>query len=327
MDDNLKTLRVCLSSELPELSNRDPNYIYFLYDKLLLYIGQSLYNDHYAIVEKEPEYPITGMLYFILDGKVKIYIDYIWETIAQIENDEQLEILKQSGSIFFVNAERRYLDLQKRTITLPYSNGTYELTVSLAKDLKIDENTIIKFNTETNEFEIVGNIQDHDMVFTRDYIGKETASITTEVSEHRVSSEIKLSRAFDNILKIIPGEGLYADASGKVTKEEFRSWVSKYQDYKANMEYYLKDLNDQINGSLGSVSEKAVSSKIQTALQEVYPEINSILLNLDSMYKKFEEIEERSKTYTDEAFQKAYDEIYGAVLNAMQDPWETIEDS
>ena len=52
---NLKTLKVCLSEELPIITERDPNTIYFLYDKLLVFLGQSLYNDPYAIVESMPE--------------------------------------------------------------------------------------------------------------------------------------------------------------------------------------------------------------------------------------------------------------------------------
>ena len=177
---DLKTLKVCLSSELPLITERDPNTIYFLYDKLLVFLGQSLYNDPYAIVEAIPENPVFNMLYFDLsDGKVKAYIDYSITEIAEVETPEQLEILKQSGTTFFVNSEKRYLDLRRRTVTLPYQNGTYMLTVDLANNLKFDENTVLGFNPETNCFEVIGKYDDFDMVFTRRYRDLDTHTVDT----------------------------------------------------------------------------------------------------------------------------------------------------
>ena len=157
---DLKTLRVCLSSELPELLNRDPNFIYFLYDKLTVFLGQSIYSDPYAVVEAMPEAPINGMLYFVMDGTVQVYIEYSNKVIGQIENEDQLELLKKAGTTFFVNSEKRYLDLSRRIVTLPFQNGTYELTVSLANNLKIDKDTVIGFNPETNHFEMIGKYQE-----------------------------------------------------------------------------------------------------------------------------------------------------------------------
>lgn len=58
-----KTLRVCLSKDLPDILDREPNFLYFLYDKLMLFMGQNIYNDPFCIVPALPDDPISGMLY------------------------------------------------------------------------------------------------------------------------------------------------------------------------------------------------------------------------------------------------------------------------
>ena len=47
----MKTLRVCLSSDLPGLLDRNPDYLYFLYDKLFLYSGQNILDVNFSIVD------------------------------------------------------------------------------------------------------------------------------------------------------------------------------------------------------------------------------------------------------------------------------------
>lgn len=320
---DLKKLRVCLSKDLPLLTDRDPQYIYFLYDKLTVFLGQSLYSDPYAIVEEMPTDPINGMLYFVFDGYVKVYIDYSIKEIAQIENDEQLELLKQTGTTFFVNAERRYLDLQRRIITLPYQNGSYELTVSAANNLILDKDTVIAFNTETNQFDIVGKRQDYDLVFTTKYRGKETNTASVTVSDNKVSADIKISSGYDNILKFVK-DGLYANVSDRVTKKEFDNWKSEFQNYKSSMEEYLKELSDEMESSQSIVSPDAITAKIQEALEDVYPEIDEALAAFENISEQLSEIEKRSKDYTDSEFDSAYNKLYDMILEVTSDPWENF---
>ena len=52
---DLKTLRVCLSSDLPSEADRDPDYIYFVYNTLMVFLGKTLYGENYAIVESMPD--------------------------------------------------------------------------------------------------------------------------------------------------------------------------------------------------------------------------------------------------------------------------------
>lgn len=317
-----KTLRVCLSSELPDILERDQNFIYFLYDKLMLFVGQSIYNDPFCIVSEMPENPVTGMLYLVIsDGIAKSYIDYTVTDIATIESEDQIEILKQSGTTFFVNADKRYLDLQRRTITLPYLNGNYLLTVDLANDLILDENTVLAFNTETNEFEISGDTIDANKEFKKTYDGSESDTTFTNVDDYIISTDIKISPAYDNILKIM-GSGLYASVSDRVPSKAFNTWKANFDQYKADMESYLADLDSKIDSVAGVVSESSLNSKIKSALKSVYSEIDSALSTLTTMSTQFSGIESRVKAYADDKFTVAEDDLNEAIREATEDPWE-----
>ena len=309
---DLKKLRVCLSKDFPLYEDRSPSYIYFLYDKLEVYVGQAPYHDQYVICEEMPHDPVVGILYFDLsDGYAKVYTDYTVREVAKVETDEQLDILKEAGTMFFVHSERRYLDLQRRIITLPYQNGTYELTVSLANNLKIDKDTVIAYNPETNQFEITGNINNADIIFGNGYYGSKGNTANVTVEEHKISAQVKLSPAYDNMLKFL-SDGLYANASDRVTKKEFESWKKNFQEYKISMEKYLKDLESQIGQSASLVSEATIDKKIHEALVEVYPTIDAALASFDEMASQFEGIETRVKTYTDSTFNAAKTELYEA---------------
>ena len=124
----MKTLRVCLSSELPGLLDRKSNYLYFLYDKLLLYNGQNMIDVNFAITDKVPESQIDGMIYILnTDGSVHRKVDYVDTIVAKIENINQIELLKKAGTMYYIDAEHRYIDSQRRILTLPYNDGNYEL--------------------------------------------------------------------------------------------------------------------------------------------------------------------------------------------------------
>ena len=52
-----KILRICKSENLPVLADRDSNYVYFVYDKMAIYLGRNYYSDPFCIVETVPEDP------------------------------------------------------------------------------------------------------------------------------------------------------------------------------------------------------------------------------------------------------------------------------
>ena len=307
-ETGLKELIVCLARELPEFSLRTPDKMYFLFDKLELFIGQTRYNDPFAIVEKIPDNPVFHMLYFCLDdGKVKIYTDYSVKSIAKVSTPSMLNVLKQSGTTFFTNADKRYLDEQRHVVHLPYRNGTYELTVDLAKNLQIDEKTIIAFNPETNMFEFTNHYQDYDLVFGQDYYGAETNTIKMDVSAHRIAANIKISQAFDNIIKQTD-DGIYAVAKNAVPVQEFQSWKTSFQDYKAKMEYYLAQLIDKIEQE-GEIGLENLNNKITEAIQAVIPEAQDGFSRMDDIAENIDNLEARCKRYSDQRFDEAFAEL------------------
>ena len=318
----MKTLRVCHSSDLPIIQNRDINYIYFLYDKLEIFLGKNYFSDPYAIVETYPfDNAIPAMLYFCLDdGCVKSQVNLEDTTIAQIESEEQLEILKQAGTTFFINADKRYLDVRTQCISLPFKNGTYELTVNLATDLKINENTVIGFNPETQEFEIIGDIQDFDLVFSRDYRAENTDSVLTKVEDHKISGDIKISAMFDNIIKATP-YGLYANVSDRVPSAVFAEWVDQFERYKEDMDRYIEILADLIARAEELISTDTIARKIHEALLERYPFIDQALNDFAEYAQKIDSIEQEVNDYTDLRFNEAMDDLHNMIIGATNDPW------
>ena len=321
----MKTLRVCLSSEFPPILERDKNYMYFLYDKLELFNGQNYYNDPYAIVATYPEESVSGMLYFCLDdGKVKARINSQITDIATIESEEQLEILKKCGTTFFINADRRYLDIHSRTITLPYRNGTYHLTADMMTDLVINENTVIRYNPETSEFVIDGSHQDHDMVFTHEYRGNETDSVKTTVDNNIITSEVKVNELYDNIIKNTP-YGLYASVNDRVSSTVFNAWADKFREYTQDISQYIEELYELIERAEEIISSGTLSVMILNSLRQVYPEIDEALANYDHYANKIDSMEQEIGSVTrdvntrinvientmDERMEKAINEPWG----------------
>ena len=316
----LRTFRVCTSKQLPISSQRSSKFIYFTYDTLIVYLGQVKYSDPYAIIETLPKDPARGVMYFCLDtGLVKFKDDLEVNTLAKIESDDQLEILKQSGTMFFYNARSRYLDKQTKTVSLPYQNGTYELTVALANELKINENTVIKYNTDTNQFEISGDIEDYGQLNTHGYSGKNTSTATTTVVDGKISTEVKVSKAYDNLLKNTSG-GLFVSATDKVSREEFEGLRSNYQDYKGTLEYYLKTIQAVAAAGQDLVNRDTINAKIAKALEDAYPDIDKAVKNYDELAADIKGIEGRSKEYTDIETNKAKNDI----LETTYKPWEII---
>ena len=160
-----RVLKVLHSQNLPLPTDRNKNYMYFAYDKMKLYLYQSVYSDPFNIVETLPDKQdmVENMLYITLDGYMNTRIGNSLidlgtvEKINNIIDPAQLALLRKVGTIYFMNAESRYLDTQTRMLQLPFQNGNYQLSLSLAKENLIDNDTTIKFNQETNQFEIMGN--------------------------------------------------------------------------------------------------------------------------------------------------------------------------
>ncbi len=306
----MKVLKVINSQDFPPVLDRDPNVIYFLYNKLEIYFGQNCYTDPYLICDHDPEEPIEGMLYFILEtGKVKLFYNYALSIIAEVESEEMLDLLKkQGGSYFFVNADKRYLDLQKRIITLPYRNGQWNLTVDMANNIQLTEDSAIGFNPETNCFDISATKYDYDLVFTRKYRGEETPTTKTTVDEHSIRTDVKISSEYGNIIKVF-NDGIGAIISGKVPYEEYSQWKTDFYDYKASMEGYMATLEERIEHVEESISEDIITQKIHEALLEVYPLIDESLIKYETLINDIDAIIAEAEEYTDGVFEEAVEQI------------------
>ena len=313
----MKVLKVLHSQDLPALLDRDPNVIYYIYNTLEITIGQNWYTDPYLITDHDPTDPITGMMYIILDsGNVKMLEDYSLKIIAQVESPEMMDLLKtQGGSYFFVNADKRYLDAQRRIITLPYRNGQWDLTVDAANNIQLTEDSAIGFNPETNCFDISATKYDYNLVFTDDYKGVETPTASVTVDQHTVKADVKISSEYGNIIKVV-NDGLTAIVTGKVTASEFDSWRTAFYDYKATMDGYMSELEEKVGHLEIDISEAAISAKIHAALVEVYPLIDESLVKYQKLMDDFDRIRIESKAYTDDQFREALQEIKDIVNNA-----------
>ena len=319
----MKVLKVLHSQDFPPMQDRDPNVIYFIYNALEIWFGQNWYTDPYLVCDNDPTEPIEGMLYFILaNGKVKYYTEYALKTIAEIESPDMLDLLKkQGGSYFFVNADKRYLDIQKRIITLPYRNGEWDLTLNMANNIQLTEDTAIGFNPETNCFDISATKYDYDLVFMRDYRGTETDTAITRVEEHSIKTDVKVSRTYGNIIKTFD-DGIGAIVAGKVSKDEFNQWKNEFYDYKANMDGLLADLTARVEEIEQEISPELITQKIHEALVEVYPLIDQSLIKYQEIVESIDGLIEESKEYTNMRFEEAVAEIKYVIDNT--DYWGTF---
>lgn len=317
-----RILKICSAKELPYILDRKVNYLYLLYDKLLLFFGQNPYYDPYVICEKMPDDPITGCLYILFDGSVKSYIkDEIIE-IATIEDPLQLSYLKTLGTTYFIMADKRYLDIQHRTLQLPYHNGTYSMTVSLAKNLKINDKTIVRYNAEKERFYIDGEYD--GIPDFRKYKGKTTKSVALEINNHCIHANLRLSSEPGNILKIVNG-GLYASVNNLssddiLNMEEFTELRESYEKYKSDTEQIINSLSEEIS-KFEIISDDSIFSMVKEAVSEYYSDIDKLLAYYNTISDKLKELEINSKNYTDKVFEEKVKELQNSLGGTTVPSW------
>lgn len=306
-----KILQICKSEDLPILSNRDSNYVYFVYDKMAIYIGKNYYSDPFCIVDDIPEDAVEGMLYITMNGDMKTIVNYTIIDIGAIEEEGQKELLKQAGTVYFMKAESRYLDLQTRTIQLPYQNGSFLLTVSLSKDIMIDEDTVIRYEPESGKFIIDGNPwvdETGGLPGLEEYKGSESSTIKTVVSNNNINAALKISSRKNNILKVY-GNGLYASVKDFVSDKDLNTLISTYANYKAIIDSYIEELRKELESAGINVSEESVNNKILSALEGYEPTIQTLLENYDIIYQQLGMLRESVTEYTENYLAEAKKEI------------------
>lgn len=324
-----RVLRVCNSEFLPPLSERDTNYIYFIYDKMAIYLGQNRYTDPFCIVEDMPKEPIEGMLYIIIDGKVKTYLDYNVIEIGEIESEDQIQYLYDAGTVYFMKAEYRYLDPQTRTLQLPYQNGSYQLSVNLAKNIIIDKNTVIRFNEDTKQFEIDGRsygetVNKAEMI--GDLKGGETDSTFTAINNGNIRVTLKISQAAGNLIKLLDS-GVYASLDEYLTDEDLKEVKNGLDLYRSSLNKYLADLKAVVDATDISVSEDSILRRIKIELDKYYPNITKILDHYEEVYTHLVELRQDSKQYTDKRFLETREAISKYIDDELRKlhPWEDYQ--
>ena len=293
-----RILQILTSRELPLPQYREPDHLYYVYDKMKLYLYQSQYADPFSIVEKMPDQSVLveNMLYIVIEtGYMYTYSHNSIVELGHIEINEfgdvdpdQMELLKKSGTIYFMNAEERYLDPQTRTLQLPFQNGTYQLTLSLAKDLMIDNETIIKFNEDTEQFEIMGAEFQPDK-WLKDiykYRGNWNESIITAVEEgsNAIKSKVNVADLSGNAIKVL-GQGLYVNALDFADASRYNDMVLAFVNYKNIIDRYVLECTEAIMTITSTISQETIKQRIIAILEEYKPDI-------DDMFEKYDQFEE-----------------------------------
>ena len=292
-----RILTILRSQELPLPQNREKDHLYFVYDKMQLYLYQSLYADPFTIVEAIPDQLVLveNMLYIVLNGYMYTYSHNSIIELGHLpinEFDEvdpdQLELLKTVGTVYFMNAESRYLDAQTRTIQLPFQNGSYQLSLSLAKDLMIDHETIISYNQDTEQFEIMGAEFQPDK-WLKDiykYRGNWNETIITSVEEgsNAIKSKVNVADISGNAIQVL-GHGLYVNAKDFALAERYNDMVLSFVNYKNIIDRYVTECTEAIMTITASISNQTIKEKIMDVLEEYKPTI-------EEMFEKYDEYEE-----------------------------------
>lgn len=319
----LKTLRVCHSKDLPAMPERSFDYLYLAYDKLDLYAGQNNIEENYVITSALPEEPVNGMIYILdTDGSVYRHIDYSIVHIAKIEDESQIDYLKKVGTLFQVNTNRRYIDSQTRTLTLPFNDGKYELNVSVRNDAVFDNDTIMKYNKNKERFELYGPIPEEFIDFSKPFRGGDTKTVHIKADGPRIAADVKISKILDNLLKEA-SDGLYIKSKSIVTKEEFDKWAAQTDDFVRRAEDILNNIDNDIKYMKDIISEENVNDTIYRILNEKFTDIESALDNYSALVNKTNAIQEEVIQYAQdetEATRKQLNDIINANSN-----WQDLD--
>lgn len=304
MADIMKLI-VCLSKDLPKATDRSSEKMYMTYDKLGLYIGCNTVDENFAICSTMPDDPVPGMIYiYNTDGTVHRQVDYSDTIIAELEDSTQLELLKKAGTVFYVNNDNSYLDSQKRSLTLPFNDGTYELNVSSRNNQVFDKNTIVKYSEKDNRFNVYGPDDEEFVDYSKAVKGGKTNTVELRVDGGRLYGFLKISSALDNVLRVA-SDGLYAKITDKVDRATFEQWKSEVDDFKKYAQDILDNIDAEFIGLEKLISPETIKAKILENLSEKYPTIDKALQIYGDISKDLDRIENEVVTYASDTITTA----------------------
>jgi len=330
-----RILKVVTSQQLPAPADRNKNYMYFVYDKMLLFLYQSRYSDPFSIVEALPDVNdmVENMLYITLDGylytrfaKSIVRLGNV-ELVDGVPDPAQLAIFRKAGTTYFMNAESRYLDTQTRTLQLPFQNGNYQLSLSLARENMIDNDTIIKYNQETNQFEVMGN-KFQPFKWLKDiyrYTAVTTQSISTylEAGYNAIRSEINVVDDPNNALQVL-SSGLYVNTSEFVDNDRYSALIEAFYAYKNIIDRYVNELKDAILNISVNISPEAIDQKIDDTLTDYEPTMLTMINQYNDFSNRLDVIEAQVHYQTDTRIADTKQQIISYVNTLTSSTWDTF---
>ena len=322
---DLKTLVVCLSTDLPTEADRDVNFIYFVYNTLTLFMGKAVYGENFCIVDSMPNEPDIDRLYICLDdGKVKVYDDYEIIEIGEVQTREMLNILSQAGTLYYFNSKERYIDRNERLLVLPFNNGEYRMVIDGPGDLLYNDNTVVKYNSDSERFEIYGETYDEDPLDTKGFRGHETDSVKIDVKDGRIEGNVKISQGDGNLIRVVE-DGLYVAVKDAITNKEFDSWKSGYDLYKSQIEGYVASIEENIEKIKDIISEEVINEKIQYYLEQVYPTIDEAIEQYEVLNQTILSALDSYEVYANTRFNEIESELRAKVEEALEHPWGDLD--
>lgn len=259
-------------------------------------------------------------------GDVIAYLDYQEKLVGRLNKDAEdyedaLKILRAANTVTFLNSESRYIDKQNRRINLPFQNGDYQLSLNLDEDLEVNDHTYIKFNQQTEQWELNGDhsIEDLKLRNPDRYTGKTTNTARVDVTNKDITTNIRLSDSPNNGLKV-RGTGLFVDVSKFTNYDDFAVVLQAFITYKNIMDGYSTEIAEAVNRVTGSVSKEVINEKIANTLSAYEPTIKQVLDNYDAIRSEMDEATRQSTSVADEKIEKAKQDILDYV-NQQEDPW------
>ena len=316
---------ICNTEDLPISFERDDNTFYYVYDKLVLFKGRILYTDPFAIVSSIPTdedvLPDNYMIYIYMeDGSIWQNNDYTVEQIATLSDQSQLEYLKASGATYFAKSDYRYLDLQTKSIILPYHNGKYQLGLSLANDLAIDENLIVKFDPKNSRFIFDGNLQEPesgDWHRIQDYKGYRSDTVETVIEDGVVKSNVRVSTAADNLIKTY-GDGLFVYTGDRAKLSDFKKLKEYFEAYKTDIDAYQSIVAEAVKSTAETLN--TLPEKILDAMEVYGDNIQEALEKYDEIVEEYEQLKVDIDSYMTESTGELYEQVE-SFLQSINDPW------
>ena len=256
----------------------------------------------------------------------RTFIGEVERNTEDVPDPDQIALLKQAGTVYFMNAESRYLDVQSRTIQLPFQNGEYILSLSLGADIRIDDHTVIRYNPNTEQFYIAGQEYQYDDRLNNigRYTGYVTETTETYMDGDTFRAYVSVSDKENNGIQIADTGGLFVDTSDLASQEKYVELVKSFNNYKIIIDRYMAELVEAVNECTHEVTPDVINTKIVEALVQYEETIDEAIANYDELHEIILGVEERLNQALRDAIEDDRAEIFGIINQAR---WGYYDDT